>query len=231
MRELRQAEAVAAEPQATPEVSQVLSAEQIEAFKHVGQKLPQLWNQPILSAQHKKALLRCLIDKVVVHRTTREQLQIRIVWKGGATTTAQIPIWVGAWTQLSSASEMERLILERVKAGQSDEEIARELSALGYRSARSSHLLPRTVRTIRLAHRLFRVRHPAKPRRVPGYLTAPQIAQALGFNRHWLYAYIESGRVQVQRDPETGLYLFPDKPETLELFKKFQTREINHLRF
>lgn len=231
LRELRQAEAAAAEPESLPAVSQVLSPEQIEAFKNVGQKLPQLWNQPILTTQHKKARLRCLIDKVVVHRTTREQLQIRIVWKGGATTASLVPIWVGSWTQLSSAPEMERLILERVKAGQSDEEIAQQLTALGYRSARSQQLLPRTVRTIRLAHRLFRVRNPAKPRRVPGYLTAPQIAQALGLNRHWLYAYIESGRVQVKRDPETGLYLFPDTPETLELFKKFQRREINNLRF
>ena len=36
----------------------------------------------------KKALLRCLIDKVVVQRSARDRVQARIVWRGGETTTA-----------------------------------------------------------------------------------------------------------------------------------------------
>ncbi|WP_231510513.1 hypothetical protein [Fischerella sp. PCC 9605] len=34
----------------------------------------------------KKSLLRCLIDKVVIHRVARDTVRTRIIWKGGDTT-------------------------------------------------------------------------------------------------------------------------------------------------
>src|SRR5262249_22639796 len=38
-----------------------------QAFTDVARGVPQLWQQGILSTPQKKALLRCLIDKVVIH--------------------------------------------------------------------------------------------------------------------------------------------------------------------
>src|SRR5215467_1868034 len=92
-----------------------LSADLEHAFRAIGQHLPALWKQGLIKPEQKKALLRCLIDKVVIHRTTRECVQARIVWKGGETTTLQIPIAVGALKDLAGAAEMERLVLERSK--------------------------------------------------------------------------------------------------------------------
>ena len=68
-----------------------LSPELNEAFTDLGRKLPEIWDQPLLPTVHKKALLRCLIDKVVMHRQRRgERVHTRIVWKGGA-VTLEIP--------------------------------------------------------------------------------------------------------------------------------------------
>src|SRR6266571_4486219 len=64
-----------------------LSQELQTAFKAIGQSLPTLWRQGLLSQQQKKALLRCLIDKVVLSRPKPECVQARIVWRGGETTT------------------------------------------------------------------------------------------------------------------------------------------------
>jgi hypothetical protein len=90
-----------------------LSPELQTTFKAIGQHLPTLWQQKLIKQQHKKALLRCLIDKVVLHRPTPEWVQARIVWRGGQITTLQIPVPVGSLKDLAGAEEMERLILQR----------------------------------------------------------------------------------------------------------------------
>ena len=61
----------------------------------------------------KKALLRCLIDKVVLQRPTPEQVQARIVWRGGETSTLSIPVPVGSLKDLAGADKMEQIVLER----------------------------------------------------------------------------------------------------------------------
>src|SRR5262249_39733471 len=131
LRELKRAEEVYAQQKPTTVVPFTLSAELKAAFTDVGKKLPEIWDTATLSRQHKKALLRCLIDKVVVHRSARDQVQTRVVWKGGATTTFQIPITVGSLAELSSAPELEKLTLELTAQGKSDAEIAEQLTALG----------------------------------------------------------------------------------------------------
>jgi hypothetical protein len=41
------------------------------AFRAIGQRLPELWPTDMLSQAQRKALLRCLIDKVVIQRARR----------------------------------------------------------------------------------------------------------------------------------------------------------------
>jgi predicted DNA-binding transcriptional regulator AlpA len=68
------------------------------------------------------------------------------------------------------------------------------------------------------------------PRRVVDALTVPQIATAVGVKPHWIYHLISCGRIGVQRDEETGLYLFPDRPETLEAFRQLRDGQLTELR-
>src|SRR3989442_15987206 len=95
----------------------LLSQELQTAFKSIGQHLPTLWRQGFLSQQQKKALLRCLIDKVVLQRPTPEWVQARIVWRGGETSTLAIPVPVGSLKDLAGADRMERIVLERSAQG------------------------------------------------------------------------------------------------------------------
>ncbi len=126
-----------------------LSLELKDAFRSIGENLPVLWKKGLLIPQQKKALLRCLIDKVVVHRCTRDCVQTRIVWKGGDTTTLKIPINVNSFAELSSADEMERIILDLSRSGESDEKISEHLTNPGYRSPTKEYVLPNTVKIIR----------------------------------------------------------------------------------
>jgi DNA invertase Pin-like site-specific DNA recombinase len=200
-------------------------------FTAIGQHLPDLWRQGRIAPQHQTALLRCLIDKVVVHRPTREFVQARIVWKGGATTSLAIPVPVGALADLAGRPEMERMILERSRAGVGDEAIACELSTLGFRSPLRRFVLPSTVKIVRLRHRVFQKRCQSHPRHLAGWLTVPQIARALNLSPHWLYDRIHNGRIQLTKNTQTGLFLFPDAPSTLERLRLLKEGTLDRVGF
>jgi DNA invertase Pin-like site-specific DNA recombinase len=208
-----------------------LSPELQTAFQAIGQHLPTLWQQGMIKHQHKKALLRCLIDLVVVHRPSPEWVQARIIWRGGETTTLMIPVPVGALSDLAGAKTMEQIILQRSRQGATDEIIAQELTAQGYRSPMQLFVLPSTVQIIRLKHGQFQVRSQSHPRHVSGSLTLTQIAKGLDIAPHWIYDRINNGTIQVTKDPRTHLYLFPDEPATLEGFKQLREGRLKKLRF
>jgi len=233
LRDLKQAEEKAAQEQQRTRtvVPLVLTAELKTAFTSIGQKLPQLWGTSVLTQPQRKALLRCLIDKVVLQRIARDKVQARIVWRGGNTTTLVIPVQVKSLAALSSAAEMGRLIIEMTTNGIPDEQIAEALTAQGYRSPMRQHLLPSTVKIIRLKHGVMRKRSQSHPRRIAGHLTVTQIARHLSLTVHWIYDRIHNGAIEVIKDAATGLYLFPDEPATLELFKELKAGNLKKLRF
>src|SRR2546425_1540770 len=201
------------------------------AFRAMGQRLPELWPTDVLSQTQRKAILRCLIDKVVIQRARRDQIHTRIVWHGGETTTFEVPVAVGALTDLPTAHEMAQQIRVLFAEGQSDDEMARQLTQLGYRSPSRPAVLPSTVQGIRLKLGLMQNRSQSHPRRIAGYLTVPQLAKALGITPHWVYHQIKRGTVVMQRDAQTRLYLFPDHPETLAAFEQLRAGHRHELRY
>lgn len=214
LRALRQEEdRLAAQTDAAPPF--VLSAPLRAALTDVGANLPALWHSGALSREHQKALLRCLIDKVVLHRPVHDRIRTRIVWRGGDTTTFDVPVAVGAFAGLAAAPELEERILAHLAAGRADREIADDLTREGYRSPRREAVIPSTVRNIRLKHRILIARRQVDPRRPPGHLSVTQVAQHLGVAEHWVYARLYRQQIRVARDAATGLYLFPDCPDAL----------------
>jgi len=231
LRELKHAEEKAAQADQAVAVPFALSAELQAAFASIGQKLPQIWEQDLLAREQKKALLRCLIEKIALHRLAPDRAQARIVWIGGETTTLQIPVQVKRFAALSRAEEMKQTILKLANEGISDQEIARQLSEDGHRSPMRQHVLPSTVKTIRLKHGIMIKRHQSHPRRIDGCLTVPQLAKELGVSVHFIYDRIHNGTIGVAKDDATGLYLFPNRPTTIKQFRKLIDGHLQNLRY
>lgn len=231
LRELKHAEEKAAQADQAVAVPFALSAELQAAFASIGQKLPQIWEQDLLAREQKKALLRCLIEKIALHRLAPDRAQARIVWIGGETTTLQIPVQVKRFAALSRAEEMKQTILKLANEGISDQEIARQLSEDGHRSPMRQHVLPSTVKTIRLKHGIMIKRHQSHPRRIDGCLTVPQLAKELGVSVHFIYDRIHNGTIGVAKDDATGLYLFPNRPTTIKQFRKLSDGHLQNLRY
>jgi hypothetical protein len=229
---LKQAEAAEAQrAQASTPPAEALPPELQAAFRAIGQQLPELWSRDVLSQAQRKALRRCLIDKVVIQRARRDQIHTRMVWRGGETTTFDVPVAVGALRDLPTAHEMAQQIRVLFAEGKSDAAMAHQLTQQGYRSPSQPYVLPSTVQGIRLKLGLMQNRSQSHPRRVPGSLTVSQLATALAIKPHWVYHQIKRGTVAITRDAATGLYLFPDRTETLEAFRQLRAGQRTELRY
>jgi DNA invertase Pin-like site-specific DNA recombinase len=201
------------------------------AFSSLGESLPRLWDQPALGRAQRKALLRCLIDKVILRRLEhRDHVHTRIVWRGGEVTELDVVVTIRSVRDLSGFEQMEARILELEASGQPDEQIARLLTEDGFRSPKHDVLLASTVKTLRLKHRRYHRYRGPRPRKVTGFLTVPQVAQALGVTAHWLYNLMSRGVIEIDRDADTRLYLFPDRPETLDELRRLQAGTIAHVK-
>ena len=83
----------------------LLQPEVRQALERAGQRLPELWGRDdFFSQAQRKALLRCLIDKVVLQRTAPDRVGVRIVWKGGDTTATDLPSSLWSYTPRKAAT-------------------------------------------------------------------------------------------------------------------------------
>ena len=218
LRELHHAEQQLAEKQEHAP-SYMIPADILEMLRDVGPSLPELWNAKLLKTSQQKSLLRSLVEKVVIHRLAPDQIQTRIVWRGGITTSEIVRVTVGKFAWLTGAQEMEASIEKLAREGRSDKEIASHLSNAGHCSPRADKVLESMVRNVRLQNGILRRASQSHPRRVSGFLTIPQLAKKLGISRWWISDRINNGTIQVTKDEKTKCYLFPDTTEKLAELK------------
>ncbi len=191
-------------------------------------RLPQIWADPTTADAHRKSLLRCLVDKVVLDRTSESAL-VRIIWRGGAVTTLDVKMRVTAIAKLARGGEMRARLLDLAKEGRPDNEIARLLTEEGHRSANCADMvLPVTVQRIRLAEG---IKAPPSRRRWehdPGVLSTTELAAKLGIPVNWLYVQIKKKRLLIEPQP-TGAYLFPDTSVVLDGVQNLRNHVIGEL--
>jgi hypothetical protein len=171
-------------------------------------RLPQIWADPTTTDAQRKALLRCLVDKVVLDRGEHDVASVRIVWRGGAATNLQVRRRVNAVGKLTRGMEMRDQTLALARAGMYDDQIAAALTIEGHRSPNSeAEVLPITVQRIRHAAGIPITMQRTRWTHDPGVLTAPELAAKLGIPVNWLYVQIRKGKLFVDRQP-SGAYLF-----------------------
>ena len=143
----------------------------------------------------------------------------------------QVAVPVESLHALSNYDEMEAQLLALEERGLSDEQIACKLTAQGFRSPLRDTVLPSTVSKIRRMHqRRHRYRVP-RDRRVTDYLTVAQVAQHVGVTQHWVRYRIGRGVIEIDLDRTTGLYLFPDRPQTLADLRQLKAGTIAKVKY
>ena len=188
------------------------------ALTEIGETLPLLWTDPRLAPGQRKALLRCLVDKVVLERTAVDRVAVRVVWAGGDWSEFVADTGGHALRALSGMDAIERLVAELARAGVSDAAIAEALEARGHHLDNGRPVLLSTVRKLRLAQGI-RYR-PEMRRRVAGALTVPDVAEIVGVSQAWLHHRIRKGKIRLALDPQRHMYLFPGDPAVLDAIRQ-----------
>jgi hypothetical protein len=131
--------------------------------------------------------------------------------------------------KLTRGMEMRDRVLELVRAGVPDDEIAAVLTSEGHRSANCPDKVP--LITVQQIRRGAGMKQPAPRNRWthdPRLLTAPELAKRLEIPVNWLYVQIRQKRLQTDRQP-TGAYLFQDTPAVLNAIRNLRNQTISHL--
>jgi hypothetical protein len=69
-------------------------------------RLPHIWADPAIMDVQRKALLRCLVEKVVLGRGEHDVALVRIVWRGGAVTDLEVKMKVNSVDKPTRGAEM-----------------------------------------------------------------------------------------------------------------------------
>jgi len=205
-----------------------LSPELRKQFRHISETLPQLW--PSLTNTQKKELLRSLITRVILKRETPDRIEIRIVWISGHYSIAYVRPPIHRQQDVSSYDEMVGRIRMLYQKGLSDQQMAEQLNAEGFRSAHALDITPAMVLKIRMKQRwLLLLGQSRNALSVQGHLTPRGLAARLGIERSWVYRHICNGVIDpryVIRHPQ-GVYLIKDSPDLIvhlrQLIRKSQT--------
>jgi len=192
-------------------------------------RLPQIWAHATTSDAQRKALLRCLVDKVVLDRGERDVALVRIVWRGGAVSDIAVKMRVNAVAKLTQGREMRDRALDLARAGIPDDEIATILTAEGHRSPNSADkVLPITVQRLRLGAGIKVATQRTRWDHDPSLLSATEMAAALNIPVNWLYVQIRQKRLLMDRQAN-GAYLFRNTPFVIDAVRNLRDHSVNHI--
>jgi len=229
LREYRQAEEALAHRRLAASQPEVLTPEVRQNFLDLGPQLPELWHRSDVTAADKKALLRSLIEKVVLHRVARDRIAIRIVWRGGEVSELSVEPPVHALSALARGTEMRDRVLDLARQGVDDAAIADILTGEGHRSVRRNYVPARTVQLVRQQHCVLQNAQLVRDRHISGWLTIAKMAERLQVSTSWIKRRIRDGIIQIRRDPRDKRYLFPDTPDSITALKELKSGIRNHL--
>jgi DNA invertase Pin-like site-specific DNA recombinase len=185
-----------------------------EQFREVSRHLPELWSS--LKNAQKKQLLRSLIGQVIIRRPSPDQIQLRVVWVSGCYTDYEA--WTPIWRQkdVSNYEQMVKRIRQLWEQLYDDEQIATQLTAEGFHSARAEQVRADTVMKIRLKHKWYlpfeRIR---RGERLAGYISVSQLGERLNLPHTRTYRLIYQGFIPEDAIVREPIYLIRDDPELL----------------
>lgn len=110
-----------------------LSDTDAERIRTASQNISALWHAPDTTAQDRKAIVRCLVQHVVVHvEQGSEYVDVTIHWHGGFTSQHQVVRPVSCYTQLRDYDQLIARIRALHQEGKSVPAIAERLNEEGF---------------------------------------------------------------------------------------------------
>lgn len=116
----------------------------ISEIKELLKALKQQWDNPSISIQDKKEIMRCLIDKVFIN-TEGKVLMLEIIWHGQGITKLEVPKYLFSSTHIYHR-------IKELAISHTDSEIAVILNQDGLLTVKQKSWTPRRVMDFRLSN-------------------------------------------------------------------------------
>lgn len=181
----------------------LLTTAEQEQIRGLAADLPALWQAPTTTDADRKAILRQLIDKVVVTvEGETEWSEARIYWAGGHETYTRFRRPVACFEQLSTWPQIRQTILTLKEEGSTARTIADQLNSKGYRSASGKPFTQGGVRVCLYRYSLSKLqRHRIKEdvALAPDEWYVTDLVRELGVCSETLYEWIRKGRLEARQ--------------------------------
>jgi hypothetical protein len=182
-----------------------LSRDERERIRHLAEDIPALWHAPTTTAAERQAIVRHLIEQVVVSvQGTSEQVVLEVQWAGGHRTELTAIRPIGRLECLSYYPQLIRRVAECWLAGQSVPGIARMLTEEGWRPAKGGETV--TVSMVRRILARPDVQQLIGRKRLTDGIpkgaqewTTDELADLVGMPRVSLYVWLKKGTLKARR--------------------------------
>jgi DNA invertase Pin-like site-specific DNA recombinase len=196
-----------------------LSATDRERIQAMSQNVPSLWHAAGTTAQDRKQIVRCLVERVVVAADqATERTDVTIVWKGGLATQHQVARPVGRYEQLKDYQRLTERLKELHRQGLHRGPIAEKLNAEGFVPPRRRGVFTELgvgalMREMGLVGEYFRDELLQKHE-----WRIPELASELGVIPQKIHYWIKQGWIHSRRTPSgKHLIVWADKDEIRRL--------------
>jgi DNA invertase Pin-like site-specific DNA recombinase len=197
-----------------------LSAREREQIRTLSRDLPALWQSPATTAADRQRVVRLLIKEVVVTvRGESEWVDVAIQWAGGFSSSHELVRPVQRYQQMANYERLLNRMDELRKAGETLDEVARQLNREGFRPPKRSAVFTKEILNAFLAKR---GRTSPRTRAVagPGVLGEHEwlltdLARELGMPPATLHRWVRVGWVHARKLPTAGgqLVIWADADE------------------
>lgn len=202
----------------------LLTADEQEAIRRLAADLPALWQAATTTDADRKAILRQILDQVVIHIEGKtEWVEAWLHWAGGHQTYTRFRRPVASLRQLSDWPQLRQRIAKLKNEGLNAEQIAHQLNREGRTSPHHKAFTSATIRAVLSRCGLTDVRRGASNEQLTlkhDEWFVPDLARAVGVRPHVVYAWIRKGKLSARQvDGPQGRWIVHTDSATLETLK------------
>ena len=196
-----------------------LTPEETQHLRMLGVDLRQVWNTPTTTDRDRKQLLRTLLEEVIIAISkTPPSAQVRLRWKGAATTLLDVPLPHHAPPGLHTDEDSIQLVARLAKL-YPDDVIAGVLNRQGRKTAMGQRFTAGHVGNLRRYHKMDRYQ-PQADAAEGELVTVQKAAEILGVVPSTLHRWINAGFI-------AGEQITPGAPWRIRMTEELRARFVD----
>lgn len=194
-------------------------------IRELANDMPTLWHAPATSAAERKEIIRCLVEKVIVHlKKDSEYVDATIHWQGGFTSQHEIVRPVSSYARMRDFKQLCERLIEMRKEGLHAEAMADKLNQEGFAPPRRSGPFSKElVRQLLCRHGLSNEKT-CTPTLARHEWWLPALARKLKMPAGKLRGWLERGWLHGRQTPAQHLWIVWADPDELRRLRKLVAR-------